>query len=125
MDEAGFDRLLAMAGPQGARDLVAQLQTDLASARADLDAGFAADDLSAVKAAAHVLVALAGTVGTRDAHDAARLLHDAAASGDRDGAAHARYAAMAGVATLAALLAARAFAIADAGTEPGARDGSA
>ncbi len=58
-----FDRLLDVAGPDTARELVSRLFTDLRKAERGLVAGLAECDVSAVRAETHVLIALAGAVG--------------------------------------------------------------
>jgi CheY-like chemotaxis protein/anti-sigma regulatory factor (Ser/Thr protein kinase) len=58
-----FDRLLEVAGPDTARELVTRLFTDLRKAERGLVAGLAECDVNAVRAETHVLIALAGAVG--------------------------------------------------------------
>ncbi len=87
MDETGFDRMLGMAGPDLARDLVAQFGCDLADAAAQLFAALARGDMAGVRAAAHVLMALAGTAGQSALYVSAQGVHAAAVAQDASGAA--------------------------------------
>lgn len=88
---AGFDRtvlarLFAMTGPEVAGDLVLRLTEDLQSARAALAPAGASPPTHVLRAQAHVLVGLGGSVGATRLHDAARHLGDAcrAGAGPRD-----------------------------------------
>ena len=108
MDDAGFDRLLALAGPSSAPGLVAQFLADLDEVAARLDAGFGAADATALRKASHVLIALAGTVGAADLTDAARRLHAAASAGDGAAMAGERASVTAGIGEMRLRLAARA-----------------
>ncbi len=76
---AGFDRptlarLFAMTGPDVAQDLVERLAEDLASAREALAPGAPCPPAPILRAQAHVLIGLAGSVGATRIHDAAARL---------------------------------------------------
>lgn len=58
-----FDKLLEVAGPDTTRELLSRLYTDLRKAERGLVAGLSANDLNAIRAETHVLIALAGAVG--------------------------------------------------------------
>ena len=104
MDATGFERLLAIAGPEPARALLEQLRIDLRDAAGRLGAGLDAGDMGLVRAATHVLVALAGMVGACGLQRDAQALHDDAAAGDADGAARRGPGVAAGIEAMAAAL---------------------
>lgn len=58
-----FDRLLEIAGPDSARELLSRLCADLRKAERSLVAGLAENDMATIRAETHVLIALAGAVG--------------------------------------------------------------
>lgn len=63
MDDERFAQLLRIAGPEGRRELLSRLTTDLADAERGLVHGLAALDSAEVRGHTHVLIALAGAVG--------------------------------------------------------------
>lgn len=63
MDDERFAQLLRIAGPEGRRELLARLHTDLTDAERGLVHGLAAGDSAAIRGHTHVLIALAGAVG--------------------------------------------------------------
>jgi len=63
VDEARFQRLLAMAGDGIAGDLISQLHTDLKTAHQNLKAACDVGDWPDIRAQSHVIMGLAGTVG--------------------------------------------------------------
>ena len=71
LDRALFERLLAMAGPLGSAELLTRLIADLSRVERNLVAALALPDFVAIGAEAHVLIAVAGTIG------AARLVSEA------------------------------------------------
>jgi HPt (histidine-containing phosphotransfer) domain-containing protein len=76
---AGFDRaalaqLFALTGPEVARDLLLRLAEDLQTARAALALAGACPPAQVLRAQAHVLVGLGGSVGATRLHDAAHRL---------------------------------------------------
>jgi hypothetical protein len=83
---AGFDRavlaqLLAMTGPEVARDLLLRLAEDLGSARAALAPEGPLPPPQVLRAQAHVLVGLGGSVGAVRLHDAAGRLGEGCRAG--------------------------------------------
>jgi CheY-like chemotaxis protein len=58
-----FDRLIEVAGPDTTRELLSRLHADLSKAERGLVAGLSGNDLTAIRAETHVLIALAGAVG--------------------------------------------------------------
>jgi hypothetical protein len=63
MDETVFTRLLDLAGPDIARELVYRFKEDLSTVQAQIATALPKADLAALRAASHVLIALAGTAG--------------------------------------------------------------
>ena len=86
IDEDRFSRLLEIAGPDTAGELVDRLHLDLRHTRERLDEAMAAADWAEVRAQTHVLVSLAGTVGASELQRMAEALNAAAHLRDRDGA---------------------------------------
>ena len=81
--DGSLQRLLAMAGPVVARDLLDRLGIDLASVAAALrDAGVAADWVG-LRAQSHDLIALAGVAGARQLQTAAEEMNQIAQGCDR------------------------------------------
>ncbi|MGP3699299.1 hypothetical protein [Rhodobacter sp. NSM] len=87
VDEARFRRLLEIAGPDTANELVHRLHLDLKSTRERLDEAMAAIDWMEIRAQTHVLMSLAGTVGAGDLQRLSEELNAAAHQHDRDQAA--------------------------------------
>ena len=80
--DGSLQRLLAMAGPVVARDLLDRLGIDLASVAAALrDAGVAADWVG-LRAQSHDLIALAGVAGARQLQMAAEEMNQIAQGTD-------------------------------------------
>lgn len=79
-----FDQLMRITGPDDARRLLRRLDDDLRRAGQDLSAAIAGGNVMAIRAATHVLIALAGTAGADRLHDLARATNDAAHEGDLD-----------------------------------------
>jgi hypothetical protein len=75
IDTAPLQRLLQMAGPLGAPAIIAAFLDDLKTTEIGLDLAWNGPDCAALRLHAHVLVALAGTVGDVDLHDQARHLN--------------------------------------------------
>lgn len=73
---AQFERLLAMAGPAFAFDLIMQLQSDLLVAQRGLMAAAYPLDWPAVRMQSHVVMGLAGTIGAGSLQDVAQRLND-------------------------------------------------
>jgi HPt (histidine-containing phosphotransfer) domain-containing protein len=81
LDLSPLLRLLALLGPKDGAALLDQLQADLATAQKGLAAALTADDAAALYHHAHVLTALAGTIGATDLGRTATTLQDLAAAG--------------------------------------------
>ncbi|NEX47065.1 hypothetical protein [Pseudotabrizicola algicola] len=78
VDRGVFEALLAMAGPEVAPELVAQMATDLHMVATGLTRGLAALDWAEIRGQTHVLVALAGSAGAQRLEQAAQALNMAA-----------------------------------------------
>ncbi|MCU0900531.1 MAG: hypothetical protein MUC82_08555 [Cypionkella sp.] len=83
VDRSVFDALLAMAGPDVAPELTAQMVADLRAVRTALTAAVTARDWPVIRAQTHVLVALAGAAGARSVERMSQQLNLAAQ--DKDG----------------------------------------
>jgi hypothetical protein len=82
IDRSVFDGLLAMAGPDIAPKLVAQMAADLRALSIALAQGLALSDHEVIRAQTHVLVALAGSAGARGLEQGAQAMNLAAHHGD-------------------------------------------
>ncbi|WP_415233342.1 response regulator [Pseudorhodobacter sp.] len=100
LDATAFMRLLDIAGPDMAAELLARYQEDLTSVQARLVAGLAANDWKNLSAASHVLIALAGTAGMGDLEQACREFNLAANDADSVSMAKHRDAMLNGLADL-------------------------
>lgn len=89
LDRSTFDRLIDVAGPESARELLDRLSGDLGKCEQGLKTGIAAGDLASVRSETHVLIALAGAVGARRLQALAQTLN--AAAHRRDGSALDRH----------------------------------
>ncbi len=78
MDEERFDHVLRLAGPIGGNVLLEHLEKDLGRNGDDLAAAIAADDRAAVRAATHVLISVAGSIGANGLSADGRALNEAA-----------------------------------------------
>ena len=65
LDEAALIRLLALAGPTDAVELMRRLRVDLHDVAVGLTAGLASRDTVAIRRHSHVLLAIAGTIGAQ------------------------------------------------------------
>lgn len=65
LDRKQFDRLLSLAGPAGAAELLTRLISDLSRVERSLVGALALPDLVTIGAEAHVLIAVAGAVGAQ------------------------------------------------------------
>lgn len=90
VDEGRFRRLLEIAGPDTANELVHRLHVDLKSTRERLDEAMAGTDWVEIRAQTHVLMSLAGTVGAGGLQRLSEALNAAAHQRDRDQAAGLR-----------------------------------
>ncbi|WP_347310570.1 response regulator [Defluviimonas sp. SAOS-178_SWC] len=77
-DRASFDRLIDIAGPVASRELLERLCNDLRKTERGLVAGLADNDIAAIRAETHVLIALAGAVGAARLQALAQTLNVAA-----------------------------------------------
>lgn len=83
-DRASFDQLMAVAGPEGARELLDRLHEDLRRSERGLLGGLSNGDAAVIRAETHVLIALAGAVGAARLHALARALNGAAHRNEAD-----------------------------------------
>jgi hypothetical protein len=63
MDHAKLEGLLSVAGPEGARELLARLDEDLVAVRDGLDRGVAERSVAMIREKTHILIAISGSVG--------------------------------------------------------------
>lgn len=82
--EGTWRNLLALAGPEQAPWLVRQIEADLTTQQRDLTRALGRLDAERVRAATHVLIALAGTIGATAVRDKATDLNAAAHLADAD-----------------------------------------
>ncbi len=77
-DRSRFERLLEIAGTEGAAELLSRLAADLRRVDSNLRAAIPVMDQSALRAETHVLISLAGAVGADRLHTLASTLNAAA-----------------------------------------------
>jgi HPt (histidine-containing phosphotransfer) domain-containing protein len=82
LDEVALSRLLALAGPTDAPELMRRLMADLRDVAAGLAAGLANRDQPALRKNSHVLLAVAGTIGAQPVYQVAQLLNQCAKTDD-------------------------------------------
>lgn len=75
LDEAELSRLLALAGPFDARELMRRLIADISGVKAGMTAGILAEDRAAMRRHSHVLLAIAGTIGAGRVYELAQILN--------------------------------------------------
>lgn len=73
--DGSLSRLMDMAGPETARELVIRLDADLVSVAEGLRAAGAKPDWTALRSQSHILIALAGAAGAQRLQDAAEALN--------------------------------------------------
>ncbi|MDR7125745.1 hypothetical protein [Pseudotabrizicola sp. 4114] len=78
VDRSVFDALMAMAGPEVAPELVAQMAADLRAVRVALAVALDGMDWAGIRSQTHVLVALAGSAGARGLEQGSQALNLAA-----------------------------------------------
>jgi HPt (histidine-containing phosphotransfer) domain-containing protein len=78
VDDDVFDRLLALAGPETAQDLLDRLAEDLSSVRQLLDSATSIPDPGLLRQQSHILIGLAGAVGAENLRAHAQTLNDVA-----------------------------------------------
>lgn len=81
-DEEALSRLLALAGPCDAPELMRRLIADVQGVAVGMTAGLAAHDRHAMRKHSHVLLAIAGTIGAQQIYDLAKLLNQCAKDDD-------------------------------------------
>lgn len=81
-DRACFDRLLDVAGPDAANELLDRLSADLRSCERNLVAALAEDNRKALRAETHILIALAAAVGATRLQALAQSLNSTAHRND-------------------------------------------
>lgn len=79
-----FEKLLDMAGPELAPELLARFHEDLVSVQNRLTAGVESLDWKGLRAASHVLISLAGTAGFKQLEQASRDFNAAAHDTDEN-----------------------------------------
>ncbi|KQB13352.1 response regulator [Rhodobacter capsulatus] len=82
VDEAVFEALLGIAGPDAAQELLSRLIADLSRVERGLVAGLSAPNLELVRADSHVLLSVAGAVGALRLQELAEELCAAARRAD-------------------------------------------
>jgi HPt (histidine-containing phosphotransfer) domain-containing protein len=75
MNRGTFERLMSIAGPAAARELLDRLDDDLRRTESELAAGLARQDRTAIRSGTHVLIALAGAVGAERLQALAQTLN--------------------------------------------------
>ncbi|WP_022705266.1 hybrid sensor histidine kinase/response regulator [Pseudorhodobacter ferrugineus] len=103
-DPTGFDRLLDMAGPDLAAELLASYQNDLTAVQTKMQMALHPLDWPALCAASHVLIALAGTAGDTALEHSARAFNTAANAQDTNAVSQQKEAVLDGLAGLLTLL---------------------
>jgi CheY-like chemotaxis protein len=78
LDEARFDALLEIAGPEGRVELLSRLHEDLDTVLSGLDVAIRDATLSEIRAQTHILIAISGAVGAERLHRLAEVLNIAA-----------------------------------------------
>lgn len=81
VDRERYRRLMELAGPEGAQELLDRLDEDLRQVERGLARGLAEPSVAEVRAQTHVLVALAGAVGATALQRLAEALNGAAHGG--------------------------------------------
>jgi two-component system, OmpR family, aerobic respiration control sensor histidine kinase ArcB len=104
IDIAPLNRLLHLAGPSDAPALTAALLLDLRSTEAALDQAWNGPDFAALRAQAHVLIALAGTIGDTELQKLAQRLNVTAHAQNLSSLMEMKQKTMAGLADLIGVL---------------------
>lgn len=82
IDATGFRRLIDIAGPTTAKELIANLQSDLTAVSQKLLEGFATHDWGVLSRQSHILIGLAGIIGAKGLLLCAQALNIAAGTKD-------------------------------------------
>ena len=85
LNRATFEHLLGIAGPDGTKELLDRVHSDLRRAERGLIAGLTETDFAAIRADTHVLISLAGAVGAERLQCLAEAMNAAAHSRDASG----------------------------------------
>jgi two-component system, OmpR family, aerobic respiration control sensor histidine kinase ArcB len=104
IDIAPLNRLLNLAGPSDAPALTAALLVDLRSTEAGLEQAWNGPDFAALRAHAHVLIALAGTIGDTELQNLAQRLNITAHAQNLSSLMEMRQKIMAGLGDLIGIL---------------------
>jgi HPt (histidine-containing phosphotransfer) domain-containing protein len=88
IDMQVFERLMLLAGPETARDLLDQLLADLGTAQTALITAAPQQDWRVLRAQCHVLIAVAGSIGASSLQHEAERLQAAAYGSDSSGCTH-------------------------------------
>ena len=81
-DTLHLDRLLALAGEAHGRELMSRLMQDFATVRQGMDRALNEMDFAVMRAHTHVLISLAGAIGSQNLQAKAETLNDAANAQD-------------------------------------------
>lgn len=81
-----LDRLLALAGTDGGRELLSRLRQDFDAVRRGLESGLESGDFPLLRARTHVLISLAGAIGAEQLQERATAINTAAHGSDLDNA---------------------------------------
>lgn len=79
-----LDRLLALAGSGADAELLRRLRKDFDTVREGIEHGIGANDVATLRARTHVLISLAGAIGSNGLQDRAQEMNAAAHGGDLD-----------------------------------------
>jgi HPt (histidine-containing phosphotransfer) domain-containing protein len=82
LDHAVFDRLITLAGPDTAPDLLDRLIEDLDAVRGSLQQAAHTSDWDVLRMQSHILIGLAGAVGAHGLHRLARTFNNIANQAD-------------------------------------------
>lgn len=82
LDETTLLRLLDLAGPSDAPELMRRLIADVRGVAEGMMTGLETEDRAAMRKHSHVLLAIAGTIGAERIHALAALLNDCAKDTD-------------------------------------------
>lgn len=75
LDEVELSRLLVLAGPGEAKELMRRLISDISGVKVGMAEGLETEDRLAVRRHSHVLLAIAGTIGAGRIYELARQVN--------------------------------------------------
>ncbi len=81
LDAEVYDALAQAIGPELMSELIEKVVADIGAARADIEAGQAANDAPAIRAASHILISVAGAIGAVGLQSLAQGLNGLASEG--------------------------------------------